>query len=202
MTAGPYGAGSLNSLKIALGDIRMRSLTSALVVAAAIVAARSKQGNAAEPTAKITAYGRYGVTITALKPTSQKVSGRVTAESKDQQHLETTKTIPCKTGETFGITVEVKGLQPGRTYRWREETLHPPIKQPTGEVMTKSVAQSKLVPDKPELTRTSLWSFVKGYEFELVPGTYTRKIYLDDKEVASMSFHVVKSDTPTKNRGL
>jgi len=180
----------------------MKSRTSMLTIIVALGLAQAEQGNAAEPTAKIIAYGRYAVTITDLKPTSQKTSGGVLAQSTSLKHVETTNKIPCKVGETFGITVEFKGLQPGRTYAWREETLHPPIKQPKGGVLTKSVSQSKLVPDKPNLTWTSLWTFVKGYEFELVPGTYTRKVYLDDREVASMSFQVIKTDAATKDRVL
>ena len=42
-----------------------------------------------------------------------------------------------------------------------------------------------------------IWSFLKGYENELVLGSWKRKVYVNDEEVVSMAFDVVRPDVLT-----
>jgi hypothetical protein len=71
---------------------------------------------------------------------------------------------------------------------------HPPIKQPDGSVMTESVSNS---PQKAGVVKAgktyemfASWHFVNGFEYELVPGTWRREVYVDGKKVAEMTFEV------------
>jgi len=35
-----------------------------------------------------------------------------------------------------------------------------------------------------------IWGFKQGYEYELVPGRWTRKVFVDGRQVTSMTFEV------------
>src|SRR5262245_47556073 len=119
------------------------------------------------PSAKIVEYGRYQGKVLGVKP-SQDTSGSVIIESKELQHVETTKKIPARVGEFWGFRVEYDNLPRKGTYRLRSETHHPPIKQPDGKSLTKSVQQWNVRAG----TRPNaffLWRFQKDFEYELVP---------------------------------
>src|SRR5262249_44490458 len=134
------------------------------------------------PSARVVEYGRYKVTVTTLKP-AENVSGSMLVRWKDAKHLETTKTVPCKVGECWGLRLEYANLPKGRDYELRLETEHPEIKQPDGKVLARAVEKVtiKAGAKPPELILG--WIFVKGFEHELVPGEWTRRVFLDGKEV-------------------
>jgi hypothetical protein len=142
-----------------------------------------------EVTATITQYGRYKAVVLATNPTEQKVSGGVLVKSEKIEHLETTTIIPCKLDEKWGFTVKFAGLPTNRPFKYRSEVHHPPIKQPSGEILTKSVSEATLKAGT-NPSGHKIWHFLKGYEYELVPGKWTREIYIDGVEVASMTFDI------------
>jgi hypothetical protein len=167
--------------------VRTRTIAGIVIALAGALVAPSF---AAEPSARIVEYGRYKGTVVSLTP-ADGVSGSVSVQSKEITHLETTKKIPPKIGELFGFRVEFAGLPTERPYKIRNEVHHPPIKQPDGETLTKSVTETRLQAGAVPYDFYA-WHFLKGFEYELVPGKWTRKIFVDDKEVATMTFEVLQ----------
>jgi hypothetical protein len=157
----------------------------------AILSIAARDARAQDPSAKIIEYGRYQVTVVSLTP-AENVSGSVTVQSKDYKHIETTKSIPRKVGETWGYRVRWQNLPRKRPYEIKTETHHPPIKQPDGKILTKAVQKSMMdageIPDDLIL----IWIFLKGFEYEFVPGEWATKVFIDGVEVASMTFEVKK----------
>jgi hypothetical protein len=64
--------------------------------------------------------------------------------------------------------------------------------QRDGKLQTQSVSESTYKPGT-RLANASFfgWSFLKGREHELVPGTWTQKVFVHGKEVVSMIFEVL-----------
>ncbi len=145
----------------------------------------------------ITSYGRYKDKDVA-RISLPDASGDCAILSTDQQHIETTGRIPCRIGEKWGFTFELRNLPTNRTVKYRSEMHHPPILQPDGEVLHKSVVR-KTIRSKGVYSDSELWGFLRGYEYELVPGEWTRKIFIDDVEVVSMTFEVVSTVSYPKN---
>ena len=71
-------------------------------------------------------------------------------------------------------------------------TLHPPIKQPDGSFSEKDTKKMTTPVGQTLKDYSFLWSFQKGDEQELMPGKWTKKIFVDDVEVANMEFEIVK----------
>jgi hypothetical protein len=146
------------------------------------------------PSAKIVEYGRYKADWESLVP-APNVSGGVEVLTGKPRHKETTKLIPARVGENFGFRVEFQSLPKNRKLLVNDVMSHPEILQPDGKIITQAVRESTLKFDKNKRPdATYLWSFLEGYEYELVPGKWTRTIYIDGREVASMSFDVVWPD--------
>ena len=136
--------------------------------------------------------GRYMATVIDLKP-AEGVSGSVKVRSKNVAHLETTKRIAAKIDELFGFRVAFSDLPINRDYIVRSEMHHPPIMQPSGEVISKSVSDMRLKAGTAPLDGAfNSWHFLKGFEHEFVPGKWTRKLYVDAKEVASITVEIEK----------
>jgi len=171
--------------------VRTRTIAGIVIAfAGSLVAPAVTPVVAAEPSARIVEHGRYKGTVVSLTP-ADGVSGSVSVQSREITHLETTRKIPSKVGELFGFRVEFTGLPTDRPYKIRNEMHHPPIKQPDGETLTKSVTETQFeVGTVP--SGFYAWHFLKGFEYELVPGKWTRKIFVDDKEVATMTFEVLQ----------
>ena len=144
-----------------------------------------------EPSAEIIEYGRYKVTVASLTP-AEGASGNVSVKSKNPELIETTRKIPCRIGESWGYRVRWHNLPTTRSYELRTEMIHPPIKQPDGSIVEKEVhkvtAKAGTLPSDLILN----WHFLKGFEYELVPGKWTKKVFIDDVKVASMEFEVQK----------
>jgi hypothetical protein len=69
---------------------------------------------------------------------------------------------------------------------------HPPIKQENGDTVTESVVEQKYAAGGgTRATEFFGFSFVKGFEAEMVPGTWTQRVYIDGEVVASMPFVVL-----------
>jgi hypothetical protein len=144
-----------------------------------------------EPTAEVVEFGRYKCRIMAVTSATEATSGSVVVESTDEVHLEATRKIPCRVGESFGYRVRFKNLPRNRAYVLREVTDHPPITQPNGVVISQSVTETTVDPGKAP-DGLKLWHFQAGFEYELVPGKWTHTAYVDGVKVASVTFDVVK----------
>jgi hypothetical protein len=104
--------------------------------------------------------------------------------------VEQTTSVPCRMGENWGFSFELDGLPLDRPVAYRSEMHHPPIRQPDGTVMAVSVTRLRIDPG-PSCVTGEIWSFMPGYEYELVPGTWTRRIFVDDFELGAVTFQVV-----------
>jgi hypothetical protein len=143
------------------------------------------------PTAKIVEYGRYRAEWESIAP-APNVSGGVEVRTGKPRHIETTKVIPARVGEYFGFRVEFQNVPKNLKLVVKDVMTHPEILQPSGKIVKEAVREATLRFDKKKRPdATYLWSFLEGYEYELVPGKWTRTIYIDGREVASMTFDVV-----------
>jgi hypothetical protein len=149
-------------------------------------------GGSGQPGATISEYGRYrvpgGVRVVPDRNTSSGVS---TVRYQDVVLLDQTDQIPCQVGETWGIRIRFSDVPTNRPYTVRQETYHPPLKQPDGSVRTKSVREVK-VPWGEAPNQFYGWHFLRGYESELVAGEWSIVVFLDDVEVARQVFHIRK----------
>jgi uncharacterized protein (TIGR03067 family) len=168
--------------------MRARGHGISILCATVIVLIYPSFGTGKEPSARIVQYGRYRTSDPILKP-AQDTSGSVTIETRSARHLATTKKVPCKVGESFGIRLEFANLPKGVNYTVRSEMHHPPIKQPDSTVLKKSVSETTIkVREQPD--EYFLWTFLKGFEYELVPGPWTCVVFVDGTEVARITFQV------------
>ena len=147
---------------------------------------------AQEPSAKIVEYGRYTSTVSAIEPPAG-TAGGAGVRAKGRTLAKSTTKIPAKLGELFGICVLFSDLPKDRGCTVRKEMHHPPFQEPNGAIVTNSVdvMRFRAGASSDECSFFG-WSFLEGYEYELVPGKWTCTIYIDDKEVASMAFEVKK----------
>jgi hypothetical protein len=165
------------------------------LMTAAILAMLAAPLCAAEPTATVIDYGRYSAEVTGFRP-SAGTSGSVVVQSTNTKHIETTHRVPARLGEIFGVHYELSNLPTDRDVEIRSVMNHPPIRQPDGTTMTMSVSTSTVKAGTLEpgqsLIKWSRWYFVKGFEYEIVPGTWKREVFVDGKKVLEMAFEVYK----------
>lgn len=149
-------------------------------------------GGGGRPSATIEDYGRYGYKGRIFPVPNRAASGRVNNDREEEVTLaEQTDRIPCQVGETWGIRIRSSDVPTDWGYTVRREMYHPPIRQPDGSVMTKSLGEVRMRPGGPSV-RFCGWHFLKGYEYELVPGEWTVVVFIDDVEVARKSFQIRK----------
>ena len=146
--------------------------------------------NGDEIEAVITGYGRY-TSDTVGSVEVDGASGGVALLSTGHRHIETTRIIPCRIGENWGFSFRFLNWPAERTVVYRSVMHHPPVRQPNGSVLTNTVIRISVKPGQAP-PDAEIWGFCQGYEYELVPGIWTRNVYVDDKEVASLSFKVVE----------
>jgi len=147
-------------------------------------------GEKPRPKVIISSYGRYEV-ADAGRITLEDASGSCAILSTGHRLIETTKRIPCRIGENWGFGFELQNLPKHREVNYRSEMHHPAIRQPDGSMLTNTIVRRAIRPGM-AAPNSELWGFCKGYEYELVPGEWTRKIFIDDVEVASMTFELAE----------
>jgi hypothetical protein len=129
---------------------------------------------APEPSATITEYGRY---------TSSAVKKHTLAEQ--------TTIIPARIGEVFGMCVMFGNLPKDYRFCVSQEMSHPAFQEPNGSVRTHHVDVRVFdAGSHPEECMFFGWKFLAGYEYELVPGSWTCVVKVNNKEVASKTFEV------------
>lgn len=167
-------------------------LLTMFIFGAFLVAPSFAPNNNTKPSATIESYGRYSSQGQTRTETNRHASGGATiADDDGVVLLEQTDQILCKVGERWGIEIHSSNLPTNRSYMVRQETYHPPIKQPDGSVLTKSISEFKVREGKAPHQFYG-WYFLKGYEYELVAGEWRIVVFIDGVEVARQSFHIRK----------
>ena len=145
-----------------------------------------------QPSVTVSDYGRYRSTSPVrVVPDRNAPSGVTIVGDHNLILQEQTDQIPCRVGEIWGMRVHSTVVPVDRSYTIRKEMHHPPMKLPDGSVQTKSV--SKINASAGALFDVFCgWYFLKGYEYELVPGEWTSVVFVDDVEVARKVFTIQK----------
>jgi hypothetical protein len=102
--------------------------------------------------------------------------------------VESTTTVPARLGSNFGFRYRIIGK--GKSVRVKKVTHipEPGIRNPeTGNVsLTSVVFIDRTIGD------TNFTSYSLDHDWEIVPGTWTMELWVDDRKLASQSFEVVK----------
>src|SRR4051812_33940351 len=99
--------------------MQQRVRLAAIVMGVAVLCLPACSARKKPPTATVVEYGRYDATVVGLPPADD-VSGGVQVATRDRQHVETTKSIQGKIGQTWGFRVRWENL-PSRAYEFRTE---------------------------------------------------------------------------------
>ncbi len=145
-----------------------------------------------QPIVTVSDYGRYRSTGPVRVVPGRDAPGGVTVVGDKNLILqEQTDQIPCRVGEVWGMRVHSTVVPADRPYTIRKEMHHPPLKLPDGSVRTKSVSETN-APAGALFDTFCGWYFLKGYEYELVPGEWTSVVFIDDVEVVRKVFTIQK----------
>jgi hypothetical protein len=141
---------------------------------------------AAEPTARITSYGRYDVASTGRPEKAERtVAGEV--RPIDQRRLiQQTDEVVGLLGNTFGMEVDLQGLPPGPV-TLTIRTMHPPLSNPeTGRTMEVSEY------DWTVTHRENVYfGFTFDHRWEIGEGEWRKQILYNGKVIAEKTFKVV-----------
>lgn len=141
---------------------------------------------AAEPTAKIVAYGRYEI-VDSGRP--EKADRTVAGEVKPvetRRLIEQTDTIVGLLGNTFGFELDLDGLPEG-SVNLVIRTLHPALtNSETGKTMTVSEY------DWPVAGRERVYfGFTFDHRWEIAEGVWTKQVVYNGKVIAEKKFKIV-----------
>lgn len=146
---------------------------------------------AAQTPTKVVEYGRYSTEVKELLP-DENSSGGVEVVANGAKHIETTSVIPNRLGECFGFRLRLLVVPVNRARTLKVVVQHPPIRQPNGKVLKTEVSESEIPAGSGGLgEQLLLWHFLEGYEYELKPGEWTWRVFVDEEETASKTFEVV-----------
>lgn len=144
-------------------------------------------------------YGRFQRATsqrTQIIPATQSSGGELRIGRERSKFIEETKTIPCRVGEAWGFEFQLRNVPSDRAFEYRSEMHHPPIRQPDGSILRTSI-NTLIIKPEDGLPPSEEWEFAAGYEYELVPGTWTRRLFVDGVQVFEMSFEVkINHDQP------
>ncbi|QJW96736.1 DUF3859 domain-containing protein [Frigoriglobus tundricola] len=145
-----------------------------------------------QPSVTVSDFGRYRSTGPVRVVPDRSAPSGVTVVGDHELILQAqTDQIPCRVGEIWGMRVHSRVVPADRPYTIRKEMHHPPMKLPDGSVQTKNVRETN-VPAGASFDAFYGWYFLKGYEYELVPGEWTSVVFIDDVEVARKVFRIQK----------
>lgn len=104
-------------------------------------------------------------------------------------HLQTTLTIPAQPGRYFGVRVQVTNPRKDNTSVCRFQVDHPPFAEPGGQPTTQFAHEFALEPGETS-TQQFIWYFVKEASYEIVPGQWNMRVFVNNREVAKKQFIV------------
>jgi len=138
---------------------------------------------------KVLDYGIYDAVV-ALRGSRALGQTPEIASVAGLRHRTTTRTVPCLVNTYFGLRLDPASLPP--TYHLKTEIQHPPFAMPQGESSTIDVEEFD-VPAEGDLHGALIWYFLEGFEYEMVPGKWSFKIFINDKLVAEQEFNAARS---------
>lgn len=140
------------------------------------------------PTATVIDYGTYDAVI--LTSGKWELGMPVTIASvSGLKHQQTVTRIPTEDGRYWGFRARLTNPLKDRAVSCRYTIDHPEFTVPDG---TKSSTESQEfeIPPGDSITQEFLWFFIAGCEHEFVPGSWTWKVFLDDRELVRRDFEV------------
>jgi hypothetical protein len=158
----------------------------AFLFALLIVAAAAPAIAAAEPSATITAYGRFETRRTGeIEKSERTASGELQSVSAHRL-VQQTDEIMGQLGNSFGFDLRLENFPPGpATLTIR--TFHPPITNPkTGRSMTVSEY------DWPVTMRDNVYfGYTFDHGWEIAEGVWTKQIVYKGRVIAEKKFKIV-----------
>lgn len=150
-----------------------------LVVSAVLLASCAWIGLGSK--SKIVDYGLYDAKVVTQGSNVVSASGIV--------HQQTTLTIPAEPGRYFGLRVQVTNPRANSTSVCRFQVDHPAFAAPGGQPTTQFAHEFALEPGEVS-TQQFIWFFVKQAGYEIVPGKWTMRVLVNNREVAKKQFLV------------
>ncbi len=106
----------------------------------------------------------------------------------DIKLLESTTTIPARLGSNFGFRYRIIGEGKSVTVKLVTHIPEPGLRNPeTGNTNVTSVVYIER-----SIGAVNFTSYSFDHDWEVVPGTWTKEIWVGDRKLASQSFNVVK----------
>jgi hypothetical protein len=152
-----------------------------------LAAASSAAQAATVKRVEITEFGIY----TSHTDKTLDAPGAATGVTKlvsDIDLIKSTTTVPARVGVNFGFRYRIVGEGKTVTIKKITHIPEPGIRNPaTGNTVVTSVVNIERTIGDVHFTSYSL-----DQDFEVVPGTWTMEIWIDDRKWASQSFELVK----------
>ena len=142
------------------------------------------------PTAKVTDYGVYDAVVMTsgnwrlgLPVSIATVSGL--------KHQQTATRIPAENGRYWGMRVRITNPQKDKAVTVRFTLDHPEFTAPDGKKSRQETEELEVPPGE-AFEGPLLWYFIAGCEFEFIPGTWTRSVFIDGQQVIKKEFEIYK----------
>lgn len=164
----------------------IKALFAALFVLSLGACSRSVDSTAAD--VRVLDYGIYDAAVLLEGSSVLGQTPRV-ASVHGIKHRETTTDIPCQVGTFFGCRLDPATLP--EHFELETKITHPPFAEPGGEPTTESI-EKVMIERGMYWDGRKLWFFLEGFEYELVPGTWSVEIWVDELQVANFDFDVRK----------
>ena len=152
-----------------------------------LAAASSAAQAATVKRVEITEFGIY----TSRTDKTLDAPGAATGVTKlvsDIELVKSTATVPARVGVNFGFRYRIVGEGKTVTVKKITHIPEPGIRNPsTGNTMVTSVVNIERTIGDVHFTSYSL-----DQDFEVVPGTWTMELWIDDRKLATQSFELVK----------
>jgi Domain of unknown function (DUF3859) len=130
---------------------------------------------------KIVDYGLYDAKVVTKGSNIVSASGAVLKQ--------TTLSVPAEAGRYFGMRVEIVNPRKDATSTYRFQVDHPAVISPDGQSSSQFSHEFGLQPGESS-TQEFIWYFVKGASYEIVPGKWTMRVFVNSREVAKKQFTV------------
>jgi hypothetical protein len=135
------------------------------------------------PSAKLIDYGTYEATIFTT------ADGRI-ASVHGLKHQQTITRIPAEVGCYWGFRARLTNPLK-RAVAGRVTIDHPEFTAPDGTKSSTETEDFELAPGD-SITEEFLWFFIADCPYEFVPGTWSRRIFFDDREILRRDFEIYK----------
>lgn len=143
------------------------------------------------PTAEVIDIGLYDAVIVTSGNWQLKPPVEIAAVHQ-LKHVKGVTRIPAEDGRYWGLRARLTNPT-NQPVDFRYVIEHPEFTTPQGKTSIEEVEEFSLPPGHSEI-HEFLWYFIESCEFEFVPGTWTRRLFLDGKEVVRQEFDIYKPE--------